>query len=122
MLSVYRAPSGVTSSNREHVERWAKNHIRHQDAVESIIVESTPLLPLMERLGLIPSYDVLQVDTEGTDDIVIENCSIDIVKPKIIHFEQHSINNRIKEYLRGLGYITTSQGDNCLAILPSPQA
>lgn len=119
----YRAPTGVTSSNRGHVRRWLSRHSKLTDpdtGIEEMLVRSRRLPELMEELSF-PSVDVLQVDAEGADDIVIHNSDVETTRPLLIHFEARNLPQPRREALfarlRTAGYrLIDSEGD-VLAVL-----
>ncbi len=132
---IYRAPTGVTSTHRAHVENWLRKHLPDKSlldhAIIELIVESAPLMEVLNRLhsrsdnNAFP-IDVLQVDTEGFDAEVIYQSSIDETAPSIIYFEsRHLSADRIvnlRIFLDHRGYIVTRQGGgNSLAIQPKLQ-
>jgi hypothetical protein len=49
----YRGPTGVTSSKREHVERWLEDHYTGSadlpDVIETLVVESLTLIHFSSR-------------------------------------------------------------------------
>jgi hypothetical protein len=118
---VYRAPTGATSGDPEHTKKWLSTYYKGdaEAAIETIHPESMKLVPLLDKLGLGPEIDVLQVDAEGLDDQVIYNCSIEKTRPKIIHFESHSLDYKmigLRRHLESAGYCLSNQGDNTLAL------
>lgn len=123
----YRAPTGVTSGVRDHVRRWLRKYGPNGADVDSMIaeqaVECAPLPDLLARGGRdVDSIDVLQVDTEGMDDIVIYNCGIDELKPCIIHFEAENLREdrlaSLTDFLQRRGYVLGACGRDILAVLP----
>lgn len=121
---IYRAPTGITSSNSQHVTAWLEKHLeidQVSDAIVQINVPCKTLYKLMQECGFGQTLDVLQIDTEGFDDYVIYQCDLKIIKPKIIHFENaHLSKNRKKDlydYLRINNYqVFEIEGDS-LALL-----
>lgn len=126
----YRAPTGVTSSNRERVHKWLRNHSHFaneldiDNAIRESTVPSIQILDLLRKMDLPESIDVLQIDAEGYDDQVIYNSSIDTLMPKIIHFEAKHLPleklDRLSAFLEDYGYFLSRHGDDALAILPIP--
>lgn len=120
----HRAPTGITSSNREHVELWVKQHYRGKtsvdDVIEETVVQSTPLQFILEKSELFLHPDVLQVDTEGFDDQVIFNSNIEKSRPSIICFEvKHLPDDRLRHlssYLDSLGYEVIFAKSDAVAI------
>lgn len=120
----YRAPSGVTSTDRGHVERWIRRHARqfakNDEAVEVLNVPSAPLHKIMEKYGF-DKPDVIQIDVEGFDDEVIYTADIVQNAPYLINYESANLNDersrRINEYLASGGYSQISDGGDTLAVL-----
>jgi hypothetical protein len=76
---MYRAPTGVTSSNRSHVEAWIKRHFKSFNPEELIAEIETDIFPLEEVLNdqeWPGEIDVLQIDTEGMDAQVLKFCNL----------------------------------------------
>lgn len=121
----YRVPAGFVSINREHVI----DHIRGKmfddvildDAIEELSVDCRDLSSVLEAIN-VDSFDVLQVDCEGMDDVVLYNCNLDQFKPSIIHFEHmHLSDDRKKQvvkYLENLGYrVSKYSNSDMLAVI-----
>lgn len=121
----YRAPTGVTSTNRAIVHAWLAKNLAARSLIDQAIrestVPSTPLLPLLNQLSFPTRIDVLQIDTEGFDDQVIYNCSITVTRPRIIHFESTHLEpdqyEKLAANLRAAKYVLSRQGHNSLAVL-----
>jgi FkbM family methyltransferase len=121
---LYRAPSGVASSDKEYVADWLRRHLkgpwRTDDVLEEIKVPCGPLSDAIAASGFGQPIDVLQVDTEGFDDIVLYNSSIVSVRPAIIYFEAKNLSadryRKLVEFLCGHGYWTTRQDGDALAV------
>ena len=118
----YRAPTGVTSTDRDFVERWV-TRCGVEDAHAAITSEEVPsdTLPSLLAKAAAPSVvDVLQIDAEGADDIVLFNSAIEATKPNLIYFEtEHLGEDRRKavlQYLTEHGYLTMALGANSLAV------
>jgi FkbM family methyltransferase len=119
----YRAPSGVTSSNPEHVERWLRNHLAEGNPgsyLQRTTVSSLKLLGLLDEAKLFSEVDVLQIDTEGFDDQVIYNSEIEKTKPRIIYFEAKALSEAkwkaVRSHLEIHNYTTSRHGQDALAI------
>ena len=120
----YRAPTGITSGNRDHVRRWLRKHGPKGIDVDSMIathvVESAQLPDVLLKYGAAGGIDVLQIDTEGMDDIVIFNSGVDELKPTLVHFEADKLSSeRLKSltvYLKNLGYVLGQVGRDILAV------
>ena len=119
----YRAPTGVTSGDKGHVQRWLQKYGPKGEDVDSLIAEqAVQCAPLPKALGRkVVSIDVLQVDTEGMDDAVIYNSGIDELKPAIIYFEAENLSKerlaKLKDYLDSRGYALGRCGRDVLAVL-----
>jgi hypothetical protein len=120
----YRAPTGVTSADRDHVRRWLQKYGPKGADVDPMIVEQvvqcSPLPELLRNAGPVQSIDVLQVDAEGMDDVVIYNSGIDELKPSIIYFEAENLSkdrsSQLISYLEQRGYALGSIGRDVLAV------
>lgn len=124
----YRAPTGVTSNNREHVLRYLRRYYTGELPLDDLIVTySTDCLPLdevMDRAGFGSAVDVLQVDCEGFDDEVLYHSSLERLTPKLINFEETALSSERLTTLSGaltkLGYTLQSTGQDVLAIRDKP--
>lgn len=110
---IYRAPTGVTSLSKEHVKKWLMNITKKSpNEVETMIVEQTiqthPLETILSKNSIQGTVDVLQVDTEGHDDIVLYNSLGGHVCPAIVNFEYRNLaSNRVAkcvDWLENQGY------------------
>lgn len=123
----YRAPTGITSSDRSHVCRWLGRFYHGDQPIDSLIetleVPSAPLAPILMDHAW-DGFDVLQVDAEGSDDEVLGLCSLSTYRPAIIHFEHmHLPASRYSQCLASLaslGYHCTQVRVNTLAVLTRP--
>lgn len=120
----YRAPTGVASSDRKHVEAWVERFYEGDRSVEEVVKStSVPCLPLA-RLVLTAKFgsrvDVLQVDAEGQDDHVIYESSIEVFRPAILNFEHvHLPGDRLMaldDYLRSQSYRLFRDQRNTMAL------
>jgi FkbM family methyltransferase len=109
----------VTSFSREHVVANAGRFGVPESAVEEITVPSVNLRGLLESVDWgRRRIDVLQVDTEGMDDVVIYECDIKELQPTLINFEGNLWNSerrgRLDAFLVSCGYavIDYSQKDS----------
>lgn len=108
----YRVPSGFTSSVRDHVIRHTAGNIppgvELSDAIEEIVVPCTTLDGLLKQLKIEERVDVIQIDTEGMDDVVLYACNLSKLMPSLINFEHaHIPDERLKalsQYLSKLDY------------------
>jgi len=108
----YRAPSGFTSVNKQHVVNAAKEYLDDtlspEDAVEEINVPCKRLYDLISDMDFPKKIHLLQVDTEGADDQVIYACDIDELRPTIINYEYKHLNSdrnaKLEDFLVSNGY------------------
>lgn len=120
----YRAPTGVTSANREHVHAWLKENLRDSKdadrAIRSFQAPCMDIAGLLVETGIETEIDVLQIDAEGYDDTVIYNANLDTLKPRLINFEvAHMPQDRLsalETYLHGHGYGVAKFDMDALAI------
>jgi hypothetical protein len=117
----YRAATGITSANKEHVEKaLIREGINPDDAIESLNVPCQQLSPLLASLNWPSAIDVLQIDAEGYDDSVIHAANIQNTRPKIIYFENHNIPEKrmdaLVNYLSSQHYQTYKMGGDSLAV------
>lgn len=126
----YRAPTGITSGNADHVRRWLRKYGPKDVDVDSMmashVVESARLPDVLRTCGAKGEIDVLQIDTEGMDDIVILNSGIDELRPRVIYFEAENLpKERLTAVLRFLDerhYIVGASDRDVLAVLGSEWA
>lgn len=120
----YRAPTGIVSSNREHVAGWLRECIRDplrvDDAIECFEVESVSLASVVDSWNESGSIDVLQIDTEGFDDHIIMSCDLDRLQPKLIFFEAVHLTKPRQdlffEFLNKHGYTVVYQEEDGIAL------
>ena len=117
----YRAATGITSANKEHVEKaLLREGINPDDAIESLNVPCQQLSPLLAELSWPSAIDVLQIDAEGFDDSVIHAANIQSTRPSLIYFENHNIPEKrmdlLVNYLSSQHYLTYKMGGDSLAI------
>ncbi len=120
----YRAPTGVTSANKEHLIGWLRKYLGDHDTddvIEIIRVPCRPLSRVLQEEDFPEEIDLLQIDVEGNDDVVIYNADLAHTRPALIFFESHSLNpertQRLDEHLAANGYGTFRMGGDTLAIL-----
>lgn len=121
---VYRAPTGITSADRDYVLQWLRQHytgpLPIEAAIRSFSIESLPLADLMANVGFDSTVDVLQVDAEGFDDEVLYQSSLETLAPKIINFENANLTRerfeRLVDHLIQRGYVLQSTRSDTLAI------
>ena len=108
----YRAPSGLTSANIQHVINAAREYLEDtqiaEDAIEEIRVPSKFLSDLLSDMNFPTKIHLLQVDVEGADDKVIYACNINELKPMVINYEQKHLGSdrkaELENYLFRHGY------------------
>ena len=90
----YRAATGLTSTNKQLVERaLLAQNLKPEDAIETINVQSMQLKKLTNKIRWNFKVDVLQIDAEGYDDKVIYNSNLNEITPEIIYFESHNLGD-----------------------------
>jgi FkbM family methyltransferase len=120
----YRAPTGVTSAERDQVLRWLRTHLRNpEDAERAVMRFRVPCLDLpdlLRQMAFPDTIDVLQIDAEGFDDQVIYHSAIGRLQPRIIHFEAHALApdryDALCAHLAAEGYEVTRQGIDALGL------
>lgn len=121
---LYRAPTGVTSTDRDHVRDWANAQLKgrtwREDFIRSTEVPSSGLETALVANGLDTSVDVIQVDAEGQDDAVLKACDLERLKPGIIYFEAMHLPARrydaLKGFLSSLGYLVERVGGDAMCV------
>lgn len=121
----YRAPTGSTSADRQHVLRWIERIAPPldgfpEDWIEQLSVRSSPLAAILAEETDWLAPDVIQIDAEGEDDRVIRHCNLEKFRVPLVYFElQHLEPIRrewLSRYLQSLGYEVFEDGGNGLAI------
>jgi FkbM family methyltransferase len=120
----WRAPTGVTSLDRDHVLAWVRKYLPHlkdpASALERLEVDCAPLPALLAGLGRPPRIDVLQIDAEGADDTVIYNADLARTRPGVILAEVAHLDtgrrDRLFAHLTGHGYLLGRSQRDLLAI------
>jgi FkbM family methyltransferase len=122
----YRVPAGFVSSSYEHVVKHIQgklpSDVKISDAIEDFSVESKDLKAVLDEVQW-QEVDVLQVDTEGMDDITLSFCNLETIKPFLINFEHFHLSTErygiLCEYLVALGYkvYRYSQSDTLASIV-----
>lgn len=108
----YRAPSGLTSADREHVLAAARKYlpgtIHAEEAVEALAVPCRTLPQLLVETGFPTPIHLLQVDAEGADDAVIRACDVPRLRPALINYESRHLpaarREALEVLLTGEGY------------------
>lgn len=125
---VYRAPTGVTSTPRQHVATWVEKYYRGTYPVENVVVEipckSLPLSAVLANTPFESHVDLLQVDAESFDDEVIYQSDIPALRPRLINYESaHLTASRaaaLQQFLASQGYALIPTGNDTLAIRERP--
>ena len=104
----YRAPSGVTSADRDHVRRFLSRYSRSStidDEIEAFEVRCTTPRGVLSEAGLFSEPDVVQIDTEGLDDEIAY--ALDPLPP-ILNLETGLLteerNRKLREHLEEHGF------------------
>jgi FkbM family methyltransferase len=117
----YRAATGITSANREHVQvALQRESLNPDEAIETLTVPCKQLAGLLAEIAWPLSIDVLQIDAEGYDDLVIHAASLQHTTPKLIYFENHNIPtdrlDLLQKHLTQLNYQVHQINGDSLAI------
>jgi len=136
-LSNSRWATGLTSFNREVVERAVKSgYVARQamkdgckmpenpkDCIAEEKVECISSESLIIKYG-IHKIDWLQIDTEGYDFEIIKMFRIDRYRPEVIIYENLHLSDEQKKecrkFLESHSYLTKDYGANTLAMLNPP--
>lgn len=119
----YRAPTGVTSSSRDHVSAWLAKYYNGDLPIDRLILrQSVPCMPLPHVLSEsgFPPPDILVVDTEGYDDVVLQHSALETLRPAVVFFEHAHVGDVRRDallaHLTATGYTTYAVGDDSLAL------
>lgn len=120
----YRAPTGVTSSDRELVLAWVRRHyegsLDPEEIVRTEVVRCMQLEDVIAEADLFERLDVLQIDAEGFDDAVIYASNLESLRPLLINFEVQQLDAerraKLWNHLSGLGYEVMLHGIDALAV------
>ena len=121
----YRAPTGSTSADRQHVLDWIERIAppldgHPEDWIEQFSVRSAPLVTIVAEKTDWLAPDVIQIDAEGEDDRVIRHCNLERFRVPLVYFELQHLEpvrrDRLGHYLQSLGYQIFEDGGNGLAI------
>ena len=122
---IYRAPTGISSLSKEHVRKWLETVTEKSSGqINGMIVERIIQVHTLEALlsenKIKGDVDVLQIDTEGYDDVVLFKSLNDNISPAIINFEYiHLGDDRVLKcvsWLESRGYQCITKGDDMLCI------
>lgn len=125
---IYRAPTGVTSTSREHVLGWLHKYYSGRRPIQDVVVArsvaSKSLMTLLKEQDWPESIDVLQVDTEGYDDEVIRHSDIDLTTPALVNYEHMNLSDarreRLESFFRQSGYGLHRGTQDTMAIRTRP--
>jgi FkbM family methyltransferase len=119
----YRAPTGITSSDRQQVADWVVEFgggLSPDTVIDSYSVACWTLPALLRSVGADPTLDVIQIDAEGTDDLVLYDCDIDQTKPSIVFLETKTIpeerKRRLDAFLDARGFTQSYFNGDTLAV------
>lgn len=120
---LYRAPTGVASSNKDFLVEWLNKHLKEGDAYDAIqesFIVSKSLNEVIEEQEFPKNINLLQIDTEGFDDQVIYASDIESIKPEMIHFEKSLLTDdqslKVFSYLEKLEYKVFKIGRDAIAL------
>ena len=122
----YRVPTGFTSASYDHVLQHVVGNlpagIDPAKAIECITRQSASLKALLATVGWTTNdLDILQIDTEGLDDVAMYASDLDVLKPRVINFEYNHMSSarihHLRRWLHSLGYsIHRYNGSDALAL------
>ena len=119
----YRAPTGVSSSARDHVSAWLAKYYNGDLPIDRLILrQSVPCMPLPQVLSErgFPPPDILVVDAEGYDDVVLQHSALETLRPTVVFFEHAHLGDSRRDALlanlAATGYTTHAAGDDSLAL------
>jgi hypothetical protein len=121
---IYRAPTGVTSTDRAAVSDWVRAYIPGVSPDEAIETQTVPCMGLEALLGANgidwDRIDVLQIDAEGFDDVVLANSGLERFRPRVIQFENRMLSPERRAALKALlsaqGYVSSQAGPDTIAL------
>ena len=92
----YRAPTGVTTSNREQLLSWVSEHVQTKlqpdDIIERYDVDVYKPETLLNHSEIIDEVHLLQVDTEGMDDEIVYAFFEGEIYPSVINIESKHLS------------------------------
>lgn len=88
---LWRAPTGVASTRRDTVATWLAAHAPPGTDIDAALqpteVSCRPLPDILAAESWPDRVDVLQIDTEGADDVVLAACAVETTRPQVIWIE-----------------------------------
>jgi hypothetical protein len=121
---VYRAATGGSSTERDHLLSWAKVNLPELEdpaiAIQATQLPTKTLAEVLREHDMGPEVDVLQVDAEGADDHVIYACALERSQPRVMLYEQMNLGAErraaLAQFLLSRGYAELPSGGDSLAI------
>lgn len=111
---------GLSSFSLDTLLSHAPKYDDLKGMIHEMQVETETLDALCDRLCITP--DVVAVDTEGTDDLVLESFSLEQRRPSLILFEHCHLSaarsTTIRDRLKDAGYRLIHDRHDALAIAP----
>lgn len=123
---VWRAPTGVTSTDRAHVEEWLKKidvpkGIALDALIEEMVIPARPLAEVIDEAGFSGDLDLLQIDVEGGDAEVVASSLASGTRPCLIYFEANNTPSGwarpLFDELGAAGYHVFPTGRDVLCVL-----
>jgi FkbM family methyltransferase len=110
---------GLSSFSLETILSHAPKYDDLDGMIREIEVETESLDSVCDRTG-VPRPDVVAVDTEGTDDLVLQSLSIEQRQPRLILFEHCHLSaersRALRDRLQAAGYRLIHDRHDALAI------
>lgn len=108
----YRAPTGVTTSDKDQLLSWVSEHVRTKSQPDKIIekyaVDVSKPQTILKRSEIVDEIHLLQVDTEGMDDEIVYAFFEDEIHPSVINIESkhltESQRSKLETKLATKGY------------------
>lgn len=112
---------GLSSFSLETILAHSPKYDDLPGMIRTMAVETETLDALCDRMG-IARPDVIAVDTEGTDDLVLQSFDLEGRRPKLVLFEHCHLSAQRSAALRdrivGAGYRLVHDRHDALAIAP----
>lgn len=92
----YRAPTGVTTSNRDQLLSWVSEHVQTKlqpdEIIEKYDVDVSKPETVLNRSEIMDEVHLLQVDTEGMDDEIVYAFFEGEIHPSVINIESKHLS------------------------------